>query len=362
MCEAKWRLLACGAATNDYNLNMALNAQPLSNHFESIAIGALSLPGRAFLAPMAGVTDVGMRRLAGEFGAALTVSEMLDAEFYVNGDREAAMRAASEGLGPHSVQIAGCAAESLAQAARLAEAAGAAMIDINMGCPAKRVTGGAAGSALMRDLDLATRLVRAVLGAVKVPVSLKMRLGWDAAALNAPELARRAAAEGIAMLTVHGRTRCQFYQGKADWAAIRKVREAITIPLVANGDCTSAADASAMLTASGADAVMIGRAAIGRPWLIGQIADHLAGRAIRPSPSAATRVEAACQHYQTLLSLFGKAKGLRHARKHLSAYAAHSQRPDAAALRARLVTSEDPAEVEALLALLLDCEPAAGTA
>ncbi len=311
---------------------------------------------------MAGVTDFGMRRLAQRFGAALTFSEMLDAEFYLGGDRETAIRAAGEGIAPHVVQIAGCAPEFLAEAARLAEAAGAAMIDINMGCPAKRVTGGAAGSALMRDLDLATRLVRAVISAVKVPVSLKMRLGWDAAAINAPELARRAESEGVAMLTVHGRTRCQFYQGKADWAAIRKVREAIAIPLVANGDCTSAADAAAMLDASGADAVMIGRAAIGRPWLIGQIADHLACRQAAQEPSPAFRAEAAREHYRTLLSLFGKAKGLRHARKHLAAYVRGSNRSDAAALRARLVTSEDPAEVEALLSLLLDAEPVAGTA
>jgi tRNA-dihydrouridine synthase B len=337
-------------------------AHPLSNYNEGLTIGALSLPGRAFLAPMAGVTDFGMRKLALQFGAALTVSEMLDAEFYLRGDREAAIRAAGEGISTHVVQIAGCQPEPLAEAARMAEAAGASMIDVNMGCPAKRVTGGAAGSALMRDLDLATQLVRAVVNAVKVPVSLKMRLGWDAAGLNAPELARRAAAEGIAMLTVHGRTRCQFYSGKADWSAIRKVRDAADVPLVANGDCASAADADAMLEASGADAVMIGRAAIGRPWLVGQIADHIAGRPKRPEPSPDRRLAAACEHYQTLLSLFGKAKGLRHARKHLSGYAQGALGPDAQALRARLLTSEEPGEVEALLTQLLVAEPVVGTA
>lgn len=357
----------CGAAVSDYNLDMMRIAQPLGNLGESLTLGSLRVGGRAFLAPMAGVTDLGMRRLAMRFGAPLTVSEMLDAEFYVGGDREAVIRAAGEGMTPHIVQIAGCASGLLAEAARLAEAAGAAMVDINMGCPAKRVTGGAAGSALMRDLDLATDLIRAVVGAVKVPVSLKMRLGWDEGALNAPELARRAECEGIAMLTVHGRTRCQFYRGNADWAAIRKVREAISIPLVANGDCTSAADAMAMLAASGADAVMIGRAAVGRPWLIGQIAAHLAQGAMADGsalqePPAASRHEAALEHYRTLLSLFGKAKGLRHARKHLAAYAAGSRRADAVALRARLVTSEDPAEVETLLAALLAAEPVAGTA
>jgi tRNA-dihydrouridine synthase B len=341
---------------------MSQAAQTLGHHNEGLTVGPLQFRGRAFLAPMAGVTDIGMRRIAMRFGAALTVSEMLDAEFYVGGDREAAIRAAGEGITLHIVQIAGCAPGPLAEAARLAEAAGASMIDINMGCPAKRVTGGVAGAALMRDLDLATSLLQSVVGAVKVPVSLKMRLGWDESTKNAPELARRAEAEGIAMLTVHGRTRAQFYRGKADWVAIRNVRQAVSIPLVANGDCASAADAAAMLEASGADAVMIGRAAVGRPWLVGQIADALARGPMPPEPDATLRQEAAREHYRTLLSLFGKEKGLRHARKHLDGYARGSAHPNAAALRARLVTSENPAEVEALLATLLGPQPVAEAA
>jgi tRNA-dihydrouridine synthase B len=318
-----------------------------------LTVGPLRLKGRAFLAPMAGLSDLGMRRLAQNFGAALTITEMVDSEFYAGGNRETALRAEGAGMDPHVIQIAGCRPESLANAARLAEGAGAAMIDINMGCPAKRVTGGAAGSALMRDLDHAIRLIRAVVAAVKIPVSLKMRLGWDPSALNAPELARRAEAEGIAMLTVHGRTRCQFFNGKADWAAIRKVREVISIPLVANGDCASIEDADAMLKASGADAVMIGRAAVGRPWFVGEVARHLA-KTPRPVPSAVARSAAALEHYRTLLSLFGNEQGMRHARKHLSAYAVASQRTNAAALRTRLVTSESPAEVESLLANLFE--------
>jgi tRNA-dihydrouridine synthase B len=326
---------------------------------DGLSVGPLPLKGRAFLAPMAGVTDLGMRRMAQNFGAALTITEMLDAEFYASGDRETAIRAAGAGLSPHVVQIAGCRPEPLGEAARLAEGVGAAMIDINMGCPAKRVTGGDAGSALMRDLDLAIRLIRAVVGAVKIPVSLKMRLGWDQSGLNAPELARRAEAEGVAMLTVHGRTRCQFFAGKADWAAIRKVRETTSIPLVANGDCMSLEDASTMLASSGADAVMIGRSAVGRPWFVGEVAQHLAKGAPLSAPRAALRCAAALEHYRTLLSLFGKDQGLRHARKHLSAYAAWSQNPNAGELRTKLIRSESPAEVEALLSILFATEETA---
>ncbi len=327
----------------------------LGNPASEFAVGALKLPGRAFLAPMAGVTDLGMRRAAQRFGAALTVTEMLDADFYLGRDPAAALRAEGAGLRHHVIQIAGCRAETMAEGARRAEAAGAAMIDINMGCPAKRVTGGFAGSALMRDLDLAVSLIRAVVGAVNVPVSVKMRLGWDMHSLNAPELARRAEAEGVAMLTVHGRSRCQFYQGKADWAAIGRVRQATSLPVVANGDCTSLAEADEMLRLSGADAVMIGRGAIGRPWFVGAVARHLAGLPQAPGPDAATRLAVARGHYRTLLELMGTEHGLRHARKHLAGYAAHAPRPDAA-LRHRLITSENPADVESLLEILFESE------
>lgn len=322
------------------------------------AVGSLKLPGRAFLAPMAGVTDLGMRRMAERFGAALTFSEMLDVEFYLEKDSQSMARAEGTGIRNHVVQIAGCQPALMTEAARHAEAAGAVMIDINMGCPAKRVTGGFAGSALMRDLDLAVSLIRAVVHAVKVPVSVKMRLGWDHAALNAPELARRAEGEGVAMLTVHGRTRCQFYQGAADWAAIRRVKEATRLPVVANGDCTRVEDAEAMLRLSGADAIMIGRGAMGRPWFVGEVDRHLAGLPCAEVPDAPTRHAVALEHYCTLLSMMGIEKGLRHARKHLAAYAAQAPRFDAD-LRSRLVTSESPAEVESLLGILFEADATA---
>jgi tRNA-dihydrouridine synthase B len=309
---------------------------------------------------MSGVSDVGMRRAALEFGASLVISEMVASDDFVRGEAESRIRAEGEGVSPHVVQIAGRDPHWMAEAARLAEASGADAIDINMGCPAKRVTGGLAGSALMRDLELATALIRATIAAVSIPVTLKMRLGWDRASLNAPELARRGEAEGIALLTVHGRTRDQFYKGEADWRAIAGVKEAVSIPLVANGDCTTPSDAAAMLAASRADAVMIGRGAVGRPWFLGQVAQYLATGKRGPLPGSEARRRAALSHYRTLLSLFGREQGLRHARKHLAAYAEWAARdgsPAAAALRLPLVTSENPVEVERLLCRAFDYEP-----
>jgi tRNA-dihydrouridine synthase B len=306
--------------------------------------GGITPASRAFLAPLSGVTDSVMRRIALRHGAGLVVSEMVASDEFVRGSEEARLRSEGSGIVPHVVQIAGCEARWMGEAARLAEASGAHMIDINMGCPAKRVTGGLSGSALMRDLDHALTLVTAVLAAVKCPVSVKMRLGWDHASANAPELARRAEAEGVAMVTVHGRTRQQFYKGQADWAAIAAVKAAISIPLVANGDIHDLATARECLAKSGADFVMIGRAAIGQPWLVGEIGAGLAARK-SVTLSQEERLQIAIEHYEGLLALMGLEVGVRHARKHLAAYAEISVRASGAdirSLRERMLKTLDP--------------------
>jgi tRNA-dihydrouridine synthase B len=238
---------------------------PQSQRLTPLKIGDIEIANRVLLAPMSGVTDAPFRRLTASLGAGLVVSEMTASNDLVNGRPMSQLRCEATGIGPHVVQLAGCETHWMAEGARIAEAAGADIIDINMGCPARHVTGGQSGSALMRDLDHALKLIEATIAAVKVPVTLKMRLGWDDRSLNAPQLARRAEAAGVRLISVHGRTRCQFYKGEADWSAVRAVRDAIRIPLVVNGDITSFESALAALEMSGADAVMVGRGARGRP-------------------------------------------------------------------------------------------------
>lgn len=316
----------------DKQLNSEILKSPLQ-------IGPVAFRNRVALAPMSGVTDLPFRQLAFEFGAGFVVTEMVASRELVGNTSESWSRLQNSGIDPHIVQLAGRDAYYMAEGARIAEANGADIIDINMGCPAKKVIGGLSGSALMREPELAMSLIEATVKAVKVPVTVKMRLGWDDNSLNAPELAHAAEDLGAQMITVHGRTRMQFYEGRADWSKIAAVRDAISIPLIANGDVETTEDLEAILKLSGADGVMLGRGAQGRPWHAGVLSGA------RTAPGRAEIAAIFERHYRMTLDFYGGLPGLRHARKHVGWTLDRFGGALSAERRTAIMTSHDPEAV-----------------
>lgn len=324
-----------------------IGARPMS-FLNPIDIGPVRIEAPVILAPMTGVTDLPFRRVVKRYGAGLTVSEMIASEAMIRETRQSLQKSLwDESEQPVSLQLAGCEPRVMAEAAKLNEQRGAAIIDINMGCPVRKVVNGWAGSALMRDLTTAAAIIEATVNAVRVPVTLKMRMGWDHSSLNAPELARIAQELGVKMITVHGRTRCQMYKGQADWAFVRNVKEAVSLPVIINGDIGSVADAREALRQSGADGVMIGRGCYGRPWLLAQVIADLVHDAERPDPTLDEQLETMLGQYDEMLALYGRQTGVNLARKHIGWYT--KGLPGSAEFRNSVNREDDPATVVAML-------------